>query len=191
MLLALASVVFLGSETLWTRNHILQSQIWDFPFRRLLRLAGSRWRYSTPPPHRVNLNWTTLNLISSRNGPTENTSRDHYLLLWCDVTVHMQAAQTQRKHCCCIVGRVCCRYCLAMDLHVTIQGDSGAKIVIWIWVLYTIFTELRSHLETHYCELHVAFTNLSTWCVCSQWDTVRCSSMKAHLLTSTVRWWNI
>jgi hypothetical protein len=25
--------------------------IWDFPFRRLLRLAGSRWRYSTPPPH--------------------------------------------------------------------------------------------------------------------------------------------
>jgi hypothetical protein len=30
---------------------ILLSQIWDFPFRRLLRLAGSRWRYSTPPPH--------------------------------------------------------------------------------------------------------------------------------------------
>jgi hypothetical protein len=25
--------------------------IWDFTFRRLLRLAGSRWRYSTPPPH--------------------------------------------------------------------------------------------------------------------------------------------
>jgi hypothetical protein len=23
----------------------------DFPFRRLLRLAGSRWWYSTPPPH--------------------------------------------------------------------------------------------------------------------------------------------
>jgi hypothetical protein len=54
MLLALASVVFLGSESLWTRNHILLSQIWDFPFRRLLRLTGSRWRYSTPPPHRVN-----------------------------------------------------------------------------------------------------------------------------------------
>jgi hypothetical protein len=26
------------------------SQTWGFPFRRLLRLAGSRWRYSTPPP---------------------------------------------------------------------------------------------------------------------------------------------
>jgi hypothetical protein len=52
MLLALASAVLLGSEFLGTRDHILLSQIWDFPFRRLLRLAGSQWRYSTPPPHR-------------------------------------------------------------------------------------------------------------------------------------------
>jgi hypothetical protein len=52
MLLALASAVFLGSESHGTRDHILLSQIWDFPFRHLLRLAGSRWRYSTPPPHR-------------------------------------------------------------------------------------------------------------------------------------------
>jgi hypothetical protein len=51
MLLALPSVVFLGSETLGTRDRNLLSQTWDFPFRRLLRLAGSRWRYSTPPPH--------------------------------------------------------------------------------------------------------------------------------------------
>jgi hypothetical protein len=45
MLLALASAVFLG----------LLSHIWDFPFRRLLRLAGSRWRYSNLPPHGWNL----------------------------------------------------------------------------------------------------------------------------------------
>jgi hypothetical protein len=51
MLLTLASAVFLGSESLGTRGHILLSQVWDFIFRRLLRLAGSRWRYSTPPPH--------------------------------------------------------------------------------------------------------------------------------------------
>jgi hypothetical protein len=51
MLLALASIVFLGSESLGTRDHILLSQILDLPFRRLLRLAGSRWRYSNPPPH--------------------------------------------------------------------------------------------------------------------------------------------
>jgi hypothetical protein len=35
----------------WTRDHILLSQILDFTFRLLLRLAGLRWRYSTPPPH--------------------------------------------------------------------------------------------------------------------------------------------
>jgi hypothetical protein len=51
MLLALANAVFLGSESLGTRRHIVLSQIWDFPFRRLLRLAGSRRRYSTPSPH--------------------------------------------------------------------------------------------------------------------------------------------
>jgi hypothetical protein len=51
LLLALASAVILGSESLGTHDHILLSQIRDFPFRRLLRLAGSRWRYSTPPPH--------------------------------------------------------------------------------------------------------------------------------------------
>jgi hypothetical protein len=50
MLLALASVVFLGSESRGTRDHILLPQIWDFPFRRLLRLAGSRWRHSTTTP---------------------------------------------------------------------------------------------------------------------------------------------
>jgi hypothetical protein len=56
MLLTLASVVFLGSESLSALDHMLLSQIWDFRFRRLLRLAGSRWRYSSPPPH----GWLTI-----------------------------------------------------------------------------------------------------------------------------------
>jgi hypothetical protein len=47
--LALASTVIFGSESRRTRGHILLSQIRDFNFRPLLRLAGSRWRYSTPP----------------------------------------------------------------------------------------------------------------------------------------------
>jgi hypothetical protein len=51
LLLALASAVILGSESRGTRDHILLSQIRDFPFRRLLRLAGLRWKYSAPPPH--------------------------------------------------------------------------------------------------------------------------------------------
>jgi uncharacterized membrane protein len=41
--LVLASTVIFGSESL--------SQIRDFPFRRLLRFAGSQWRYSTTPAH--------------------------------------------------------------------------------------------------------------------------------------------
>jgi hypothetical protein len=39
------------AESRRTRGHILLSQIRDFPFCRLLRLAESRWRYSTPSPH--------------------------------------------------------------------------------------------------------------------------------------------
>jgi hypothetical protein len=64
MLLALASAIFLWSESLGTRDHILLSQIWDFPFRRLLRLAGSRWRYSIPPPHGDNC-WRYSRYIAS------------------------------------------------------------------------------------------------------------------------------
>jgi hypothetical protein len=55
LLLALVSAVIFGSESRGTRDHILLSQIRDFPFRRLLRLAGLRWRYSTLPPHGISL----------------------------------------------------------------------------------------------------------------------------------------
>jgi hypothetical protein len=51
LLLALASAVIFGSESQRTRGHILLFQIRDFPFRSLRRLPGSRWRYSSPPPH--------------------------------------------------------------------------------------------------------------------------------------------
>jgi hypothetical protein len=50
LLLAFASAVILGSESRGIRDHILLSQSRDFLFRRLLRLTGMRWRYSTPPP---------------------------------------------------------------------------------------------------------------------------------------------
>jgi hypothetical protein len=51
LLQALASTVILAPEFGGTGDHILLSQIRDFPFRRLLRFAGLRRRYSTPPPH--------------------------------------------------------------------------------------------------------------------------------------------
>jgi hypothetical protein len=73
MLRALASVVFLGSESFQSRDHILLCLIWDFPFRRLLRLAGSRWRYSNPPPHGSVVSLTIVLLITSRHG----THRKH------------------------------------------------------------------------------------------------------------------
>jgi hypothetical protein len=41
MLLPLTSAVFLGSESLGTRDHILLSLIRDFPFRRLFSLVNS------------------------------------------------------------------------------------------------------------------------------------------------------
>jgi hypothetical protein len=56
LLLALARAVIFESVFHGTRDHILFSEIRDFPFRRLLRLAGLRWRYSTPPPHGSDLN---------------------------------------------------------------------------------------------------------------------------------------
>jgi hypothetical protein len=40
-------------QSRWTCEHILLSQVRDFPFRRPLRLAGIRWKYSTPPPHGI------------------------------------------------------------------------------------------------------------------------------------------
>jgi hypothetical protein len=52
-LLALVSAVILGSQSLGTRGHMLLSQIRGFSFRCLVRLAGLRWRYSTPPPHGI------------------------------------------------------------------------------------------------------------------------------------------
>jgi hypothetical protein len=55
LLLVLASAVILGFESRGTRDHNLLSQIRDLHFRRLLRLAGLRWRYSTPPPHGIQI----------------------------------------------------------------------------------------------------------------------------------------
>jgi hypothetical protein len=64
LLLAFASAVIFGSESRRTRGHILLSQIRYFPFRRLLRFAGSRWRYSTPPPHGFGIFLTSFQFIN-------------------------------------------------------------------------------------------------------------------------------
>jgi hypothetical protein len=66
LLLALASAVILGCESRGIRGHILLSQIWDFAFRRLLPLAGSRWRYLSSPPHGCD-----FNLLSNGHIPSQ------------------------------------------------------------------------------------------------------------------------
>jgi hypothetical protein len=70
LLLALGSADIFGSDSHGTRDHYLLSQIRDFPFRRLLRHAGLRWIYSTPPPPAS----TSLgsSLYSLREDLTEN-----------------------------------------------------------------------------------------------------------------------
>jgi hypothetical protein len=77
MLLALASLVFFGFESPGTRDHILLSQISDFSFRRLLRLAGSRWRYLIPPPHGL----THLQTVSFYNPSARTAQKTQPLLL--------------------------------------------------------------------------------------------------------------
>jgi hypothetical protein len=40
-----------------------------FTFRRLLRLVGIRWRYSTPPPHGIEVVNLTVFKTTARHGP--------------------------------------------------------------------------------------------------------------------------
>jgi hypothetical protein len=70
----LPAQVFLRSESLGTHDRILLSQIWDFPFRRLLRLAGSRWRYSTPPPHGFLNCWVWVWVYVTTDGQSDSLS---------------------------------------------------------------------------------------------------------------------
>jgi hypothetical protein len=117
MLLALASAVFLGSESLETRDYILLSQTRDFPFRRLLRLAGSRWRYSTPPPHGSELKQPCLSVYNPCERITQKTAslllRDSLLIRCLAIDVIFVARVGSAGMC--LMSR-----CLAMDLYVTI-----------------------------------------------------------------------
>jgi hypothetical protein len=74
LLLAFASAVIFRSESRGTRDRILLSQIGDFPFRRLLRLAGLRWRYSNPPPHGFWFFWPIALLLQPHANCTEITA---------------------------------------------------------------------------------------------------------------------
>jgi hypothetical protein len=59
-----------------TCDHILLSQIPGYTFRRLLRLAGLRWRYSIAPPHGItpsHLSWPGVLVVYPMGGPPQKT----------------------------------------------------------------------------------------------------------------------
>jgi hypothetical protein len=92
LLLGLARAVTLGSKSRRTHDHILLSHLrlpqpggpgpciyipqeqggpvippgTVFPFCRLLRLAGMRWRYSNPPPHGVYMKITVFIVVQQQ-----------------------------------------------------------------------------------------------------------------------------
>jgi hypothetical protein len=59
------------------------------------------------------------------------------LYLLCDIIAHAEAAQAQRKHCCCIVGHVC------------VAG------VVWQW----IYMHLRSRLSQKRMQIFKKFSS--------------------------------
>jgi hypothetical protein len=83
LLLVLASAVILGSESLGTRDHILRSQIRDFPFHRLLRLASQSQSYVTADGQSASLSWnkapiTTRRVTVDIFDPASTPNRVHY-----------------------------------------------------------------------------------------------------------------
>jgi hypothetical protein len=85
LLLALTSTFILESESRGTRGRILLSQIRDLTFCRLLRLAGLRWRYSTPPPPASAMNHDTF--ITPRRPEYKSPCRTVPLLLCVSVFI--------------------------------------------------------------------------------------------------------
>jgi hypothetical protein len=103
-LLVLSSAVLLGSESRGTQDHILLSQFLRlpqpggpglriyisreqggpdippgtrFPFCRLLRLAGLRWRYSILPPHEKATRVQVQLQVTLRHGQLASSSWCH------------------------------------------------------------------------------------------------------------------
>jgi hypothetical protein len=59
LLLDLTSTVILGFKSRGCCDHILLSQIQDFPFHCLLWHTGLQWRYLTTAPHGHDFSWIT------------------------------------------------------------------------------------------------------------------------------------
>jgi hypothetical protein len=181
MLLDLASAVFLGSESLGTRDHILLSQTRDFSFRRLLRLAGSRWGYSTPPPHgheETSL-LTLLNWILLYNHFARTKQKTQTLYCWeCVFTAPLCSNGSYPIVACVFVAAWMClpSTCLTMDVsydfiipafgrHITILNLTNSTIqllVIWFWRKWVMMAVYSTWRKTFFatCERNLFYTSL-------------------------------
>jgi hypothetical protein len=112
---------------------IFYCHLLGLPFRRLLLLAGSRWRYLPPLPHGFISRYKQISLyIASDRFPWETPSSHVDALLCCPAT----SCAVHREHssyCCLFAGT--CR-CLAMCIWVK---------NIFVWALSFIFVYLFRH----------------------------------------------
>jgi hypothetical protein len=195
MVLAFASVVFLESEFLGTRDHVLLSQIRDFPFRRLLRLSGSRWRYSTPPPQGLNsrLFWDPLKIFSTDSTentrhvlsnfslyslgtePTENTAFYCLVLFSSRLLIRCLAIDVRLVRSLAPAGVCLPCHCLAMSLYVTlyIMSDgwicSNGRMMISRGnpKIFSCNTSSATNLKINLPRLNPDHLHLVTWTVTS------------------------
>jgi hypothetical protein len=123
LLLALVSTVILGSESCGTRDYILLSQIWDFPFCRLLRLAGLRWKYSIPPPHRRLLECTNaFPFITAREPNRDHRPQGFHYSSWMRCLEYLVFSKflpgNRGPICDCVISKVCLpKRCTAMGVR--------------------------------------------------------------------------
>jgi hypothetical protein len=151
MLLALASAIFLGSESLGTRDHILLSQIWDFPFRRLLRLAGSRWRYSTPPPHGGYWSPSPSHIATDGQSVSKSWCRapsgahDQIFITTLTITILLCGAPSLTR------GRVCLLHMLLALASAIFLGSESLEPRGTNCPAYNISARTTQKIPFHYC----------------------------------------
>jgi hypothetical protein len=122
-----------------------------FPFRCLLRLAGLRWRYSTPPPHGywfLIYDWTTYSYIVSRRihrkhirCPAVDIWEPYrrYLFICCCICSVLHSKGSHPIVACVFVAAGMClpTRCPATDIYVTIYlvssrvGTAKPSRVLW------------------------------------------------------------